>query len=117
VLLGGGPICGIQLSLRSKQVFAEAGDGILVSAVLFKATALIEDVDRVFEINEQVRENGDTFGVVAIQARLAGCTLLGFPVGGKRRRGCNKRNNNPNHGVPKELGDLASATLTHGEEP
>jgi hypothetical protein len=59
--------------------------------VLLKASTLVENVGRVLGIDEQVREDGDTFAIVATQARLSGGALLGLLAGLLVRRASGRR--------------------------
>jgi hypothetical protein len=86
VLFGRGPVRRIQLSFSDAQVFLEPSDGVLVPTILFETTALVEEVGRVFRVDEQLGENGNTLGVIATEARHSGGSLLGLSTRRKRGR-------------------------------
>lgn len=107
VPLGLGLAGGVRAIAPGAQVLSKARDGVLIALVLFEAAALVEDVRHVLGLDEQLREDGDSSGVVAVEACLARLVLLGAPVSlGDGKRGP-RGTQDGGEGNPSE-------TLTHG---
>jgi hypothetical protein len=116
VLFGRGPVRRIQLSFSGAQVFLEPSDGVLVPTVLFEATALVEEVGRVFRVDEQLGENVNALGIVATEARLSRRALLGLFTRRKRGRGRERQDGDNDRGAAKKTIDYTSGGLAHSGE-
>ena len=81
MLLGFGLVSHPERFAPNPEILLEACDRFLVATVLFEAAPLVEEVVGILELDEQLRENRDTFGVVAVQAGRPGLAFSGLLVG------------------------------------
>jgi hypothetical protein len=122
VSLGCGLVSRISVPAARFQELAKARDGIFVPPILLEATALVEDVGRILGADEKVRQEVDTFGVVAAQACLPRGILLGLFAGGHGLVGaggrrCPKEQRHESNRENRDEGaGGTSATLAHGGE-